>query len=183
MDAEKEPLQCSLFILSIHYVLYSGLKENTYLLYSILFYSILLFLFYSRIRPQPETLCRKVTEEGITRESRNWPHHIILWVPLVYHLACLLFMLNVSTLRQLYYLTACMDIGLCSLFPTLLWVRASYGLWSEYFVIYLSRVLCLCVCVCMCVCVTICCGTLSYSFSFGNQTDQGDETEGLEREG
>jgi hypothetical protein len=27
------------------------------------------------------------------------------------------------------------------------------------------------------------CGTLSYSFSFGNQTDQGDEKEGLEREG
>ncbi len=35
----------------------------------------------------------------------------------------------------------------------------------------------------VCVCVTICCGTLCYSFSFGNQTDQGDETEGLEREG
>ncbi len=35
----------------------------------------------------------------------------------------------------------------------------------------------------MCVCVTICCGTLTYSFSFGNQTDQGDETEGLKREG
>jgi hypothetical protein len=27
------------------------------------------------------------------------------------------------------------------------------------------------------------CGTLSYSFSFSNQTDQGNETEGLEREG
>jgi hypothetical protein len=40
-----------------------------------------------------------------------------------------------------------------------------------------------CVCVCVCVCVTICVGTLSYSFSFGNQTDQGDETEGLKREG
>jgi hypothetical protein len=33
------------------------------------------------------------------------------------------------------------------------------------------------------VCVTIWCGMLSYSFSFSNQTDQGDETEGLEREG
>jgi hypothetical protein len=32
-------------------------------------------------------------------------------------------------------------------------------------------------------CVTICCGTLSYSFSFSNQTDQGDKTEVLEREG
>ena len=32
-------------------------------------------------------------------------------------------------------------------------------------------------------CVTICVGTLCYSFSFRNQTDQGDETEGLEREG
>ncbi len=40
-----------------------------------------------------------------------------------------------------------------------------------------------CVCVCVCVCVTICVGTLCYSFSFNNQTDQGDETEGLEREG
>ncbi len=29
-------------------------------------------------------------------------------------------------------------------------------------------------------CVTICCGTLCYSFSFNNQTDQGDETEGLD---
>jgi hypothetical protein len=27
------------------------------------------------------------------------------------------------------------------------------------------------------------CGTLCYSFSFNNQTDQGDATEGLEREG
>ncbi len=27
------------------------------------------------------------------------------------------------------------------------------------------------------------CGTHYYSFSFGNETDQGDETEGLEREG
>jgi hypothetical protein len=25
----------------------------------------------------------------------------------------------------------------------------------------------------VCLCVTICCGTLSYSFSFGNQTEQG----------
>ncbi len=44
-------------------------------------------------------------------------------------------------------------------------------------IIYLSMVLCLCVCVC----VTICCGTLCYSFSFNNQTDSGDKTEGLER--
>jgi hypothetical protein len=27
------------------------------------------------------------------------------------------------------------------------------------------------------------CGRLCYSFSFNNQTDQGDETEGLKREG
>ncbi len=27
---------------------------------------------------------------------------------------------------------------------------------------------------CVCVCVTICVGTLCYSFSFGNQTDQAD---------
>ncbi len=39
------------------------------------------------------------------------------------------------------------------------------------------------VCVCVCVCVTICVGTLGYSFSFINQTDQGDEREGLKREG
>jgi hypothetical protein len=38
------------------------------------------------------------------------------------------------------------------------------------------------VCVCVCVCITICCGTLGNSFSFSNQTDQADETEGL-REG
>ncbi len=50
---------------------------------------------------------------------------------------------------------------------------------EEYllFIIYLSRVLCLCVC------VTICCGTICFSFSFSNQTDYRDETEGLEREG
>jgi hypothetical protein len=35
----------------------------------------------------------------------------------------------------------------------------------------------------VCLCVTICLGTLCYSFSFNNQTDQGDETEGLQREG
>ncbi len=32
-------------------------------------------------------------------------------------------------------------------------------------------------------CVTICVGTLCYSFSFSNQTDSGDEGEGLKREG
>jgi hypothetical protein len=46
---------------------------------------------------------------------------------------------------------------------------------TSLFIIYLSRVLCLSVCVwvcvCVCVCVTICVGTLSYSFSFSNQTD------------
>ncbi len=47
--------------------------------------------------------------------------------------------------------------------------------------IYLGYFVCLCVIVCVCVCHN--CGTLCYSFSFGNQTDQGDETEGLEREG
>jgi hypothetical protein len=31
--------------------------------------------------------------------------------------------------------------------------------------------------------VTICVGTLSYSFSFRNQTDHGDKTKGLKREG
>ncbi len=41
---------------------------------------------------------------------------------------------------------------------------------------YLTRILCLCVCVC----VTICVGTLCYSFSFINQTDEEDGTEGLE---
>jgi hypothetical protein len=35
----------------------------------------------------------------------------------------------------------------------------------------------------VCMCVTICCGTLCYSFSFSNQTDQGDQMEGFEREG
>ncbi len=54
---------------------------------------------------------------------------------------------------------------------------------SLFFYIYLSRILCLCVCVCVCVCVTICCGTICYSFSFNNQTDLGDKTEGLEGEG
>jgi hypothetical protein len=39
------------------------------------------------------------------------------------------------------------------------------------------------VCDCVCVCVTICVGTLCNFFSFGNQTDQGDEREGLKREG
>jgi hypothetical protein len=33
------------------------------------------------------------------------------------------------------------------------------------------------------VCVCHNCGTVSYSFSLSNQTDQGDETEGLKREG
>jgi hypothetical protein len=34
-----------------------------------------------------------------------------------------------------------------------------------------------------CVCVCHKCGTQCYSFSFNNQTDQGDETEGFEGEG
>jgi hypothetical protein len=33
------------------------------------------------------------------------------------------------------------------------------------------------------VCVCHNCGTLCYSFSFNNQTDQGDEKDGLQREG
>jgi hypothetical protein len=33
----------------------------------------------------------------------------------------------------------------------------------------------------VCVCVCHNCGTRTYSFSFSNQTDHGDETEGLER--
>jgi hypothetical protein len=45
--------------------------------------------------------------------------------------------------------------------------------------IYLGYFVCLCVIVCVC----HICGTHCYSFSFGNQTDKGDETEGLEREG
>ena len=45
--------------------------------------------------------------------------------------------------------------------------------------IYLGYFVCLCVIVCVC----HNCGTHCYSFSFGNQTDKGDETEGLEREG
>jgi hypothetical protein len=35
----------------------------------------------------------------------------------------------------------------------------------------------------VCVCVCHKCGTLSYSFCFSNQFDQGDETEGLAMEG
>ncbi len=49
--------------------------------------------------------------------------------------------------------------------------------------IYLSRVLCLSPCrpVVLSSCHPVCrsCGTLSYSLCFSNQTDQGDETEGL----
>jgi hypothetical protein len=45
--------------------------------------------------------------------------------------------------------------------------------------IYLRYFVCLCVIECVC----HNCGTLCYSFSFGNQTDKGDKTEGLEREG
>ncbi len=52
-------------------------------------------------------------------------------------------------------------------------------MYSTVSIIYVSRILCLCVCVC----VTICVGTLCYSFSFSNQTDSGDEGEGLKREG
>jgi hypothetical protein len=44
--------------------------------------------------------------------------------------------------------------------------------------IYLGYFVCLCVIVCVCHNN----GTLCYSFSFGNQTDHGDETEGMEIE-
>jgi hypothetical protein len=51
---------------------------------------------------------------------------------------------------------------------------------NQVFIIYLSRVLCLSYS-----CLSSChnCGTLCYSFSFNNQTDSGDEGEGLKREG
>jgi hypothetical protein len=56
------------------------------------------------------------------------------------------------------------------------------------FIIYLSRVLCLSSCrpvifLSSCRPVCRCCGTLSYSLCFSHQTDQGDETGGLERDG
>ncbi len=54
---------------------------------------------------------------------------------------------------------------------------------QKFLIIYLPWVLCLSVCDSVCVCVCLNCGTIWYSFSFSNQTDQGDETEGLEREG
>jgi hypothetical protein len=61
-------------------------------------------------------------------------------------------------------------------------VHPQYNL-QILFIIYLPWVLCLSVCDCVCVCVTICVGTLCYSFSFINQTDQGDGREGLKKEG
>ena len=54
-------------------------------------------------------------------------------------------------------------------------ICANFLFYYSSFIIYLPRVLCLSVC--------HNCGTLSYSFSFGNQTDSGDEGEGLKREG
>jgi hypothetical protein len=54
---------------------------------------------------------------------------------------------------------------------------------TKFSIIYLSWVLCLSVCDCVCECVCHNCGTHCYSFSFNNQTDQGDETEGLQMEG
>jgi hypothetical protein len=47
-------------------------------------------------------------------------------------------------------------------------------------IIYLARILCLSYS-----CLSSChnCGMLCYSFSFNNQTDSGDEGEGLKREG
>ncbi len=70
--------------------------------------------------------------------------------------------------------------------------------WKIYHIQYLPRVLCLSYLsyiyqgssVCHPVCHPVvlsyyscrCCGTLSYSICFSNQTDQGDETEGFERE-
>jgi len=56
------------------------------------------------------------------------------------------------------------------------------------FIIYLARILCLSFILSSCHPVVLSyfcrsCGTLSYSLCFRNQTDQGDETEGLGREG
>jgi hypothetical protein len=55
-------------------------------------------------------------------------------------------------------------------------------------IIYLPRILCLSSCrpvIFLSSCHPVCrsCGTLSYSLCFSNQTDQGDKTEGLKREG
>ncbi len=59
--------------------------------------------------------------------------------------------------------------------------RRSFSIFveCEFIIIYLSRVLCLSYS-----CLSSChnCGTLCYSFSFNNQTDSGDEGEGLKRE-
>ncbi len=49
----------------------------------------------------------------------------------------------------------------------------------QHTIIYSSRILCLSSCLSSC----RSCGTQSYSLCFSNLTDQGDETEGLEREG
>jgi hypothetical protein len=59
---------------------------------------------------------------------------------------------------------------------------------SSFFNIYSSRILCLSSCLsysCLSSCLSSChsCRTLTYSLCFSNQTDQGDETEGLEMEG
>jgi hypothetical protein len=60
-------------------------------------------------------------------------------------------------------------------------MKAKVGLIPLIFIIYLPRVLCLSVCVCVCVCHNLCRNALL--FSFINQTDQGEEREGLKREG
>jgi hypothetical protein len=60
--------------------------------------------------------------------------------------------------------------------PTPCYILKSFNYLSYIYLRYF-------VCLCVIECVFHNCGTLCYSFSFGNQTDKGDETEGLEREG
>jgi hypothetical protein len=75
---------------------------------------------------------------------------------------------KVCALRNVYY------------FAQVTWF--SCPLRSQSF-IYLSRILCLSSCHPVILASCHNCGTLCYSFSFNNQTDQGDERESFEREG
>ncbi len=60
--------------------------------------------------------------------------------------------------------------GICSNFLSYIYLRSSVCLSSCHIPVVLSYSCHIC-------------GTLSYSLCFGDQTDQGDETEGFEREG
>jgi hypothetical protein len=104
----------------------------------------------------------------------------------MYCVSCVLPMqVLAAVLCTTYAGTACCPMSYLCSYCLLSYVLPVQVLPAVLFIIYSSRILCLSSCLSSCHIPVIflsswhSCGTLSYSLCFCNQTDQGDETEGL----